>query len=63
MMQIIDAEEAHMLEWLEAQRDTLEAQIKDIDILRSSSKLLLQEKKWPAILTSRLTHDALHHHM
>lgn len=44
MMQIIDAEDAHMLEWLEAQRDTLEAQIKDIDILRSSSKLLLQEK-------------------
>lgn len=44
MMQIIDAEEAHMLEWLEAQRDTLETQIKDIDILRVYSKLLLQEK-------------------
>lgn len=56
-MQIIDAEEAHMLEWLGAQRDTLEAQIKDMDILRASSKLLLQVKKWPATLTSRLTHE------
>lgn len=43
MMQIIDAEEAHMMEFLEAQRSVLEAQIKDIDDLRASSKLLLRE--------------------
>lgn len=43
MMQIIDAEEANMMEWLEAQRSVLEVQIKDIDDLRSSSKVLLQE--------------------
>ncbi|KAM9344870.1 E3 ubiquitin-protein ligase TRIM39 [Symphorus nematophorus] len=43
MMQIIDAEETYMTEWLEAQRGFLEAQIKEIDSLRASSKLLLQE--------------------
>lgn len=43
MMQIIDAEEAHVTEWLEAQRSMLEAQIKEIDELRASSKLLLRE--------------------
>lgn len=43
MMQIIDAEEAHMTEWLDAQRSMLEAQIKDINVLRASSKLLLEE--------------------
>ncbi|CAJ1067822.1 E3 ubiquitin-protein ligase TRIM11-like [Xyrichtys novacula] len=43
MMQIIDAEETYMLEWLEAQRGQMEAQIKEIDHLRASSKSLLQE--------------------
>ncbi|XP_034041038.1 E3 ubiquitin/ISG15 ligase TRIM25-like isoform X2 [Thalassophryne amazonica] len=43
MMQIIDAEETHMTEWLETQRAFMEAQIKDIDGLRASSKSLLQE--------------------
>ncbi|XP_070772637.1 E3 ubiquitin/ISG15 ligase TRIM25-like [Enoplosus armatus] len=43
MMQIIDAEETHMTEWLEAQRGIMEAQIKEIDRLRASSKSLLQE--------------------
>ncbi|KAI3362629.1 hypothetical protein L3Q82_001707 [Scortum barcoo] len=43
MMQVIDAEETHMTEWLEAQRGTMEAQIKEIDSLRASSKSLLQE--------------------
>uniref|UniRef100_A0A8P4GRT3 Uncharacterized protein n=1 Tax=Dicentrarchus labrax TaxID=13489 RepID=A0A8P4GRT3_DICLA len=43
MMQIIDAEETYMTEWLEAQRGIMEAQIKEIDSLRASSKSLLQE--------------------
>lgn len=43
MMQIIDAEETYMTEWLEAQRGMMEAQIKEIDCLRASSKSLLQE--------------------
>ncbi|XP_067465726.1 E3 ubiquitin/ISG15 ligase TRIM25-like [Thunnus thynnus] len=43
MMQIIDAEETCMTEWLEAQRGIMEAQIKEIDSLRASSKSLLQE--------------------
>lgn len=43
MMQIIDAEEANMTEWLEAQRAIVEAQIKEIDTFRASSKSLLQE--------------------
>lgn len=43
MMQIIDTEEAYMTEWLETQRGIMEAQIKEIDKLRASSKSLLQE--------------------
>ncbi|XP_073338515.1 E3 ubiquitin/ISG15 ligase TRIM25-like [Pagrus major] len=43
MMQIIDAEEAYVTEWLEAQRGVMEAQIKEIDSLRAASKSLLQE--------------------
>ncbi|XP_077470118.1 zinc-binding protein A33 [Stigmatopora argus] len=43
MMQIIDAEEECMSEWLESQRGIVEAHIKEIDDLRRSSKLLLQE--------------------
>ncbi|XP_034754423.1 E3 ubiquitin-protein ligase Midline-1-like [Etheostoma cragini] len=43
MMQIIDAEETYMTEWLEAQRGIMEAQIKEIDSLRASSKSLLRE--------------------
>uniref|UniRef100_A0A3P8W225 E3 ubiquitin-protein ligase Midline-1-like n=1 Tax=Cynoglossus semilaevis TaxID=244447 RepID=A0A3P8W225_CYNSE len=43
MMQIIDSEETYMTEWLETQRSIMEAQIKEIDSLRTSSKLLLQE--------------------
>ncbi|XP_010773046.1 E3 ubiquitin-protein ligase TRIM41-like [Notothenia coriiceps] len=43
MMQIIDAEETYMTEWLEAQRGSMEAQIKEIDSLRASSKSLLRE--------------------
>ncbi|XP_040906338.1 tripartite motif-containing protein 14-like [Toxotes jaculatrix] len=43
MMQIIDAEETYMTEWLEAQRAIMEAQIKEIDSLRASSKSLLQD--------------------
>lgn len=43
MMQVIDAEETYMTEWLEAQRAIMEAQIKEIDSLRASSKSLLQE--------------------
>ncbi|XP_042342097.1 E3 ubiquitin-protein ligase TRIM39-like [Plectropomus leopardus] len=43
MMQIIDAEESYMTEWLEAQRGIMETQIKQIDSLRASSKSLLQE--------------------
>ncbi|XP_061546844.1 E3 ubiquitin-protein ligase TRIM69-like [Phycodurus eques] len=43
MMQIIDAEEECMSEWLEAQRGIMDARIKEIDDLRVSSKLLLQE--------------------
>ncbi|XP_057704784.1 E3 ubiquitin-protein ligase Midline-1-like [Corythoichthys intestinalis] len=43
MMQIIDAEEEYMSEWLESQRGIVEAHIKEIDNLRVSSKLLLQE--------------------
>lgn len=43
MMQIIDAEETCMTEWLEVQRGIMEAQIKEIDSLRASSKSLLQE--------------------
>lgn len=43
MMQIIDAEETYMTEWLEAQKAIMEAQIKEIDNLRASSKSLLQE--------------------
>ncbi|CAG6017739.1 unnamed protein product [Menidia menidia] len=44
MMQIIDAEETYMTEWLEAQRGIIEYQIKEIDGLRASNKTLLQEK-------------------
>ncbi|XP_034408406.1 nuclear factor 7, brain-like [Cyclopterus lumpus] len=44
MMQIIDAEEMYMTEWLEAQRGHMEAQIKEIDSLRASRKSLLQEE-------------------
>ncbi len=43
MMQIIDAEETFMTEWLEAQRSIMEAQIQEIDQLRASSKSLLLE--------------------
>ncbi|KAM3605839.1 uncharacterized protein V6R79_005779 [Siganus canaliculatus] len=43
MMQIIDAEETYMTEWLEAQRGIMEAKIKEIDCLRASSKSLLEE--------------------
>ncbi|XP_029133943.2 nuclear factor 7, brain-like [Labrus bergylta] len=43
MMQILDAEETYMTEWLEAQRGNMEAHIKEIDRLRASSKSLLQE--------------------
>ncbi|KAM4599716.1 E3 ubiquitin/ISG15 ligase TRIM25 [Fundulus diaphanus] len=43
MMQIIDAEETYMTDWLEAQRGTMETQIKEIDRLRASNKELLQE--------------------
>ncbi|XP_068184155.1 E3 ubiquitin-protein ligase TRIM39-like [Antennarius striatus] len=43
MMQIIDAEETYMTEWLEAQRGIVEDQIKEIDKLRASSRSLLQE--------------------
>lgn len=43
MMQIIDAEEAHMTEWLEAQRGVIEDQMKEIDRLRAASRALLQE--------------------
>lgn len=43
MMQIIDAEETYMTEWLEAQRGIMESQIEEIDRLRASSKSLLQE--------------------
>lgn len=43
MMQIIHAEETHMTEWLDAQRGILEAQMKEIDSLRASSKLLLHD--------------------
>ena len=43
MMQIIDAEETYMTEWLEAHRGIMEAQIKEIDSLRASSKSLLRE--------------------
>ncbi|KAM9847624.1 tripartite motif-containing protein 14 [Aulostomus maculatus] len=43
MMQIIDAEEICMTEWLEAQRGITEARIREIDDLRASSKSLLQE--------------------
>ena len=44
MMQIIDAEETYMTDWLEAQRCIIETQIKEIDRFRASSKSLLQEK-------------------
>ncbi|KAG7512196.1 E3 ubiquitin-protein ligase TRIM41-like [Solea senegalensis] len=43
MMQIIDAEETYMTEWLETKRGFMEAQIGEIDSLRASNKLLLQE--------------------
>ncbi|KAM4729626.1 E3 ubiquitin/ISG15 ligase TRIM25 [Anableps anableps] len=43
MMQVIDAEEAYMTDWLEAQRSIMETQIKEIDRLRASNKVLLQE--------------------
>nr|XP_020460219.1 E3 ubiquitin-protein ligase TRIM39-like isoform X3 [Monopterus albus] len=43
MMQIIDAEEIYMTEWLDTQRDIIEAQIKEIDSLRASSRSLLEE--------------------
>ncbi|XP_038150649.1 E3 ubiquitin/ISG15 ligase TRIM25-like [Cyprinodon tularosa] len=43
MMQIIDAEETYMTDWLEAQRGITETQIKEIDRLRASHKALLQE--------------------
>lgn len=43
MMQIIDAEEAYMTEWLETQRCIMEAQIEEINSLRATSKSLLQE--------------------
>ncbi|XP_051816303.1 E3 ubiquitin/ISG15 ligase TRIM25-like [Acanthochromis polyacanthus] len=43
MMQIIDAEETYMTEWLEAQRGIMEAHIKEIDMFRASRKSLLQE--------------------
>ncbi|KAM4607901.1 tripartite motif-containing protein 72 [Polymixia lowei] len=43
MLQIIDAEETYMTEWLENQRGVMEAHIKETDNLRASSKSLLQE--------------------
>lgn len=43
MMQIIDAEEAYMTEWLEAQRCVMEAEIEEINSLRATSKSLFQE--------------------
>lgn len=47
LMWIIDAEGAHLMEWPEAQRSQLDTQIKDGDILRAPSQLLLQGKIWP----------------
>ncbi|XP_068424113.1 E3 ubiquitin/ISG15 ligase TRIM25-like [Clinocottus analis] len=44
MMQIIEAEETYMIEWLEAQRGHMEAQIREIDSLRASRKPLLHEE-------------------
>lgn len=43
MMQIVDAEETYMTEWLETQRCMMEAQIEEIDNLRATSKSLLRE--------------------
>lgn len=43
MMQIIEAEETYMTDWLESQRSIMESQIKEIDSLRTRSKLLLQQ--------------------
>lgn len=43
MMQIINAEEVYMTEWLETQRCIMEAQIEEINSLRATSKSLLQE--------------------
>ncbi|KAL6101365.1 uncharacterized protein ACO6RY_16627 [Pungitius sinensis] len=44
MMQIIDAEETYMTEWLEAKRGNMEAQINEIDSLRASRKSILNEE-------------------
>lgn len=44
-MWIIGAEEAHLMEWPEAQRSQLDTQIKDGDVLRASSQLFLQGEK------------------
>uniref|UniRef100_A0A8C7YG10 Uncharacterized protein n=1 Tax=Oryzias sinensis TaxID=183150 RepID=A0A8C7YG10_9TELE len=43
MMQIIEAEETYMTDWLESQRSIMETQIQEIDSLRTRSKLLLQQ--------------------
>ncbi|KAM8852766.1 tripartite motif-containing protein 72 [Synchiropus picturatus] len=43
MMQVIDAEELCMTEWLDVQRGMMEAKILEIDELRDSAKTLLQE--------------------
>ncbi|XP_020789180.2 E3 ubiquitin-protein ligase TRIM62-like [Boleophthalmus pectinirostris] len=43
MKQIVDAEEACVTEWLDAQRETMEQEIQDIDQLRASTKTLLHE--------------------
>lgn len=56
MLQIIDAEESYMTEWLEAQRGVMEAQIKDIDHLRATSKSLLQESNELRFLQVGLLH-------
>ncbi|XP_075339061.1 E3 ubiquitin/ISG15 ligase TRIM25 [Odontesthes bonariensis] len=44
MIQIVDAEETYMTDWLEAQRAIIETQITEIDRFRASRKSLLQEK-------------------
>ncbi|XP_069545905.1 tripartite motif-containing protein 14-like [Brachyistius frenatus] len=62
MMQIIDAEETYMTEWLEAQRGIMEAQIKEIDRFRASSKSLLQETNDLQFLQSEKFDFTLYRH-
>ncbi|KAM9364937.1 E3 ubiquitin/ISG15 ligase TRIM25 [Pholidichthys leucotaenia] len=44
MMQIIEAEETYITEWLEAQRGIIEGQIKEIDTFRATTKSILEER-------------------